>query len=210
MTRKPGRRPAGEEVDLALFLAPLVGKWGRPDARWVCARSPKEVALDVFSFPGGHARGVHRFVTFGVAYRCRAARNEPCELLFALTHDLGGATQDEVSACLAGVVAHAEREDLVLEVGTLIGSGRRTPRTWGAKTVLIEEASGEPGDIQTLPTRQGPVHLRWLMPVHSREAALIRGKGIAAWDDVWRPRREATTDPRRPCFVEGRRRIRGS
>jgi hypothetical protein len=195
------RRPLVEEVELISCLAPLITHWGYPEARWVFEHPTGLPTLDVFLFRGDQESKVHRFVTFGASYLCRAAGKAPVELFFVLPRDLGGAAEGKVRDYLVDVAVNVRNAGVVFEAGAVFDEGPLAPPEWGARALVVDSPTGEPECLERFPAHDGEVPLLWLVPVYGAEVALIRAGGLSAWEEVWTARDESVVDPRRPSFV---------
>jgi hypothetical protein len=171
-----------------------------PDIRLVSRKGTNRI--EVYSFPAHSEASVHRFATVGLS-GCLREDGQPinCELLMVLPVSLGGSSTDAVMRFLLDVAAHGLRADVRHALGSTIQHVDVMPRSWSARSLLLDEPRGEPKDLDLFQVGSELVRLLWVIPIYENELSFIRDSGVDQFCNLELETTIELIDPNRPSLV---------
>ena len=186
MTKDERAAEAELSIDIkrAMILGRYIDCWGQPENRTLCSKDDGLPTVEVYGFPPKHD-AVYRIATVGISNQARENGSwATWELLFCLPEDLGGANRSEVVNYLLDIMAYTLRDDVSVKEGTTIPETPLAPESWTTRSILFDEARGEPEELSHFHVGTQRVDVFWLVPLTEKERAYVREHGLDAFDEI--------------------------
>lgn len=163
----------------SIVLASYIKHWGFPFSRTISTKKDQAFGVEVYQFINRET-GLYRIATIGVAAQtpitCHSYNKE---FLLCLPLDL--VDEDNTSLLVnyvLDIMAYSLRSDVDLRVGSTIPESPLAPNTWTTTAMLIDEARGEPEEMESFDIGIYSIDLLWLIPITGSEYKLIKSKGL--------------------------------
>ena len=189
------------DVRRSVLLATYIRCWGMPMHRVLSRHRETGHVLEVYLFPSHEGVPLARLATVGVSSHACPTGTLDKELLMVLPADLGGATQDEVINFMLDIAAYAihTREDIGPPF--TVPETPLAPREWVPRALLVDQARGEPEELEEVELGNSEVEVLWVIPIHASEYRFIKASGIDAFDELANKSELSLVDIGRPPLV---------
>lgn len=174
------------DVYRTIVLGHYIDHWGMPEYRRITRKRSGQSFFEMYSFPSTDPMQPLRIASVGIAEEIKAdGEREGKEYLMVLPADMGGASLDEVFDYFADIAVHIVKNLTRSCLPRVLGPSALAPAKWGMKALLIDEATGESDDFDTVSIGgKFDVEVQWLIPVHEAEYKFILEEGIDAFDEL--------------------------
>ncbi len=180
------------DVKRSIILADYIKCWGMPEIRDLMPQnkntddslSHKNMAVELYVFPGEDMDQVTRVVTIGLS-SCKFNDGKICnsELLMVLPYDVADEQLEAVSRYIFDIANYiVNTQGCNVKSEDLIADGLiSVPEDWPT-ALLFDDPRGEPDELNYFHIGLQHVKLSWVIPIFDNEYELIKASGIESFD----------------------------
>ncbi|MDM5179250.1 suppressor of fused domain protein [Massilia sp. DJPM01] len=192
------------DVYRTIVLGRYMQHWGMPEYRRVIRKSADQSFFEMYTFPSTDPMQPFRIASVGLATQIKPdGEREGKEYFMVLPDDMGGAERDEVFNYVADIAVHlVNNVRRSCHLPRLLGPSPLAPASWGAKALLIAEATGESEEFNIVSIGDGfEMEIEWLIPLREAEYKFILEKGMDPFDDLVQESEQSLADVNREGLV---------